>query len=121
MSKSTPRGIILRLLALLISTLPAAVCTLCYFPTWKSEGGEVMLSGVAVTLLCLGAIPIIKHVRRLLASPSVPIIWLMVFLLFLASSRIAEQMLVISLVGFLSNCVGAVIYRLAARGDKNEA
>ena len=51
---------------------------------------------------------------------STHVMWLVLFILFFALSKIADQMIVISFIGFISNFISSFIFR-AARGDRNEA
>ena len=41
--------------------------------------------------------------------------WLFTFILFYTMSRIADEMTVISLVGAISNAIGAILFRIAGR------
>jgi hypothetical protein len=58
-------------------------------------------------------VPIFRAIKRALASPSAPLLWLVIFLLFLSLSRIADDITVIAFVGFVSNLCGALFFRLA--------
>ena len=49
-------------------------------------------------------------------SASSYLLWLIMFLLFITLSKIGEQMTVISFVGFISNLLGAICFKLAKRG-----
>jgi Co/Zn/Cd efflux system component len=42
--------------------------------------------------------------------------WFAVFIVFLTLSSIAQEMTVVAFVGFVSNLVGALIFRLAEGG-----
>ena len=102
--------------------LPPAICTLAYFPLWKTVGYESCIAGGTALLLALCAIPLYKLLRKWLSSYSSYLIWLILFLLFFALSKIADQMTVISLVGFIGNLLGAVCFHIARRiggGKKN--
>ena len=111
------KRLILRAAALAISILPSALTTLLYFPLWAERGGDAVLSGFAAFLLLLSALPLYRLVKRLLSSPSVWVMWLFTFILFYSMSKIVDEMIVISLVGTISNAVGAVLFRLARRSD----
>ena len=113
------RRVILYALGILFSTLPPAVATLTYFPLWKSLGAEHVLSGMAVLLLAVCSVPIIRHLKARFRSPSAYVIWLLIFLTFFALSSIAHEMKVISLVGFVGNLIGAVLFKLS-RGGRDE-
>lgn len=105
----------LHILGFALCILPPAVCTLMYFPLWKSVGYEYCIAGGAALLLALCMIPLYKFIRKRLESYSSYLIWLLLFLLFFALSRIAEQMTVISFAGFIGNLLGAICFYFARR------
>ena len=113
MAKRLSLKILFGALGVLLCTVPVIVCILTYFPIWIAEGGEEMLSGIALFLIIIALLPLYKTVRRLLASPSGYMIWLILFILFFALSKIAEEMTVICFVGFVSNALGAVSFKLS--------
>ncbi len=104
--------------AFLSAAVPIAV-TLSYFPLWR-ESGEAAISGISLLLLLIAAVPIFRIIKKILATPSAPVIWLLVFIAFLLFSRIANEVTVISFFGFISNAVGAIFFKLAAREEKNK-
>lgn len=107
-----------RAVATAVSVIPTGVAVLSYFPVWVAEGGESVLSGFTALLLILTAVPLYRVIRGLLRSPSAWVMWLITFILFLTLSRIADEMTVISLVGLVSNVVGALIYRAEVKKDE---
>ena len=107
-------SISLHILAFALSVIPAALCTLLYFPIWSTEGAR-SASGIGALLLVFSFIPICKGLKRLLSSPSVTTLWLIIFVLFFALSRIAEEMTVVSFVGFLSNLIASAVFKIAGR------
>lgn len=111
----------LHIAGFLLCILPPAVCTLMYFPLWKAVGYESCIAGGTALLLALCAIPLYKLIKRFFTSYSSYMIWLILFLLFLGLSKIADQMTVISLVGFIGNLLGAVCFYIARRiGGRNK-
>lgn len=116
MTRSNPIGrIALRGLAIALCVIPVSSAILCYFPVWVAEGGEGIIPGVTVLLLTLAALPLWRLIRRALASLASYTLWLIAFLVFLCLSRIADEMTVISFVGFVGNALGAIVFRIADR------
>ena len=68
----------------------------------------------------MAAVPAVRFFKKIIASPSATLIWFISFVLFFSLSRIAEDMTVISFVGFISNLVGAVFFKLADRYTESE-
>ena len=112
----------LHILGFCLCILPPAVCTLMYFPLWKTIGYEYCIAGGAALILVLCMIPLYKFLRRKFESYSSYLIWLILFLLFFALSKIADQMTVISFAGFVGNILGAICFHIAkrVRGVKTE-
>ena len=110
---------VFNLAGLTLSTVPVAICILLYFPVWRERGIVATLSGFTLLLLALATVPLINLIKRALKSPSAPIMWLGVFIVFLTLSSIADEMTVVAFVGFVSNLIGAVFFRLA-EGKRNE-
>ena len=110
--------IILRALGMTVSVVPPAVATLSYFPIWQGEGAAPLLSGICLALMLVAGAPVLKLLRERFATPSVPIIWLTVFIAFAALGRIADEVAAIALVGTVSNFLGAILFRAAAVGEK---
>ena len=106
---------LLSALAVAVSVIPVAAATFSYFSVWCERGSKAVLSGTALILLLLASAPIFKLIKKALASPSVPLLWLAVFAIFFALRNIADEITVISFVGFISNSAGALIFKLAQR------
>lgn len=112
------RRLLLGATALLVSVLPPLLAVCSYFPVWREAGAGTVLSGFAALLLVMTLAPLLKALARVLSSPSVWGMWVISFILFFTLSRIADEMVVISLVGAISNLIGAIIFRAARRaGD----
>lgn len=107
-------------LGLIFSTLPPFFAVLSYFPIWRERGAEAVLSGLSLCLILICAVPLIRTVKKALCSPSAPLIWFFVFILFFALSRIAEDITVIAFVGFISNLFGAIFFAIARRSQRGE-
>ena len=120
MNDTTLKRHALTLLAILVSVVPPSVAILLYFPVWKNSGAVSVVSGFGILLLTLASVPIFRLIRERFRSPSAHVMWLVLFVLFFALSKIADEMTVISFVGFVSNFIASFIFR-AARRDINEA
>ncbi len=111
----------LHIIGLMFCILPPAVCTLCYFPLWRSEGGGTVIAGGCALLLALSAIPLMRIIREKLRSPASYVLWLAAFLLFFGVARIADEMTVISFVGFVGNIIGALFFKLGGRHNEKRS
>ena len=108
-------GLALRFASLLLATVPVIAATLSYFSLWRKEGPLTMLSGFTLLLLLLSLSPLIKLVKRYFKSPTATAMWFFVFLIFFALSKIADEMVVISFVGYLGNLAGAFLWKISRR------
>ena len=117
MQRTKNKGLkaLLRAVAAIISVLAPALAVLFYFPLWQSGAPEKLLSGGVLLLLIICAVPLFKILSRIIKTPAAHTLWLIIFIAFYLLSSIAEQMTVISFTGFLSNAIGALIFKLSER------
>jgi chromate transport protein ChrA len=107
--------ILLKALALIFCIVPVSVCIISYFPLWSHQGGGYVVSGFAVLLFVVAFSPLFRLVKDLFKSPAGYTVWFCLFVLFFVLSKIANEMTVISLVGFFGNLIGALLFKLAER------
>ena len=107
-------------LGLGICIIPVVVAILSYFPLWLAREDASVLSGLAVLLITAALVPMYKYLGSILRSPSAPLMWFAVFIVFLFLSKIANEMTVISFVGFTTNLIGSLFFKFAKRYDKEE-
>ena len=107
--------ILLYAAGLTFSVVPPLVTTLTYFPLWTDRGGGAMLSGLAALLLLFSFVPLFNLIRTHIKTPSAPMLWFLIFLVFFLLAEIAAEMRVISLVGLVGNLIGSVFFHLAKR------
>ncbi len=107
------RNILLYLLGLAISVIPVSAAIISYFPIWAEVRNGSVISGISLVLLLIAAKPIYNHLKMSIRSPSAYMLWLSVFVLFFLLSRIADEMTVIAFVGFVSNALGAVLFKMS--------
>lgn len=115
MNNSPLKAALIRFLALLISVGAPLTAVLLYFPVWKRGGAASLVSGFMLFLFILVSVPLFKFMGERLRSAAAPIMWLFVFIVFFSLSRIADEMTVISLIGFISNLIAALLFRVAER------
>ena len=109
------KTVVLKFSGMLLCILPVTASVLCYFPIWIAEGGEKIISGITVLLFALAMIPMYRGIKRLLSSPASYTLWFIAFILFFLLSHIADEMTVISFVGFIGNGMGAILFKLSER------
>lgn len=113
------RHLLFNALGLIFSVIPVGVAILSYFPLWLARDDASILSGLALLLCAAALVPFYRYVRDALRSASAPLMWFIFFVIFLLLSKIADEITVISFVGFVSNLIGAIFFRIA-RKVKNE-
>ena len=101
------------------SVIPVGVSVLSYFPLWVAREDASVLSGLSLVLMLAALVPCLRYIRTALRTASAPVLWLTVFLTFSLLSRIANEVTVISFIGFVGNLVGAVFFKLA-RGSNDD-
>lgn len=112
------RSFIFIALGVLISVTAPLIATVTYFPVWRIRGGAETLSGVALVFILICAMPLARLIKRALSSASIPLLWLYIFIVFYALESIAHEVTVVALVGFISNTVGAILYKIGRKGVK---
>lgn len=104
-------------LGYLFCLLPPILAILERFPLFAREGSAPVLSGLALLLLLVAAIPLKRGMTALLhkflRSPSAFTVWGVIWIFFEVFGRIAEAIADIALVATLSSLIGAVFFRLA--------
>ncbi len=121
LSRNNPaKRLLFSSLGLAISIIPVVVATLSYFPLWLAREDASALSGICVLLIGAALVPMYKYLGRMLRSPSAPLMWFSVFVVFLLLSKIANEMTVISFVGFTTNLIGSVFFKLAERYGRED-
>ena len=111
------RRLILHALGLGFSVIPVAVSIFSYFPLWLAREDASILSGLALVLCALALVPFFRYLREAVRTASAPVMWLALFIVFLLLSKIANEITVIAFVGFVSNLVGAIFFKLARAAD----
>jgi hypothetical protein len=105
---------LLRVTGLALCVLPPALAVLDYFPLWLADGRKTT-SAFAFLLLLLCALPLWRQIKRWLASPSVWMLWLFVFVFLSLFASIIEGLTAVAFFGFLGGLPGALLLKLADR------
>ena len=119
MRSNPARRLLLNALGIFFSVIPVTVSIFSYFPLWIAREDASVLSGFTLVLLLLALVPCFKYLKVALQSASAPFLWFIIFITFMLLSRIADEITVISFVGFVGNVIGAIFFRIA-RARVNE-
>ena len=111
--RTKTKNVLLYVLGLFLCTGPVLMAIFSYFPLWREAGGGRVVSGGALLLAVLAWTPLFRFIKRVIASPAAYMMWLFVFILFFALSKIAHEMTVIAFVGFVGNALGALCFKLS--------
>ena len=88
------------------------IATLTQFPIWVEKSSEATVSGLFLLFALLSAIPLAKQIKEFIKSPSVWVLWIVLFAFFIMLRNIIDEMVIVCFVGMLSNIVGAGIYKV---------
>ena len=117
MSKST-KGKIIKTIALIVDVAGPLIATLICFPVWIERSTSATISGIAVFGILLSIIPVFKLIRKKSWTPSAWLIWVLLGVFFVTLRTIIDEMAIVSVVGAISNIIGAFVYKLGERIDK---
>lgn len=109
----------LKAAALAIDVGAPMSATLTQFPLWIERSAGATVSGLVILFAIMSAVPLMRYYKRILKSPSAPLMWGILFGLLSALHSIIEEMLVISFVGLVANVIGWGLFKLA--GEEKEA
>lgn len=109
--------LVLNILALALCIAPPAITALYYFPLWTDATARV--SGLAVLILIVCAIPFWRVLRDTFKNPSVKTIWFVGLLTFWLIRPIVDEMIVICAVGCIANWIGGLIFKWRDKYKEN--
>lgn len=108
-----------KILGFLFCIVPPLIVTVIKYPLWSANKGAT-LSVVSVILIVLCCIPFKKYLKEVWKNPSAWQMWLFIFLADIILENIAQMTKIISLVGFISSIIGAVMFQLSKRYETRE-
>lgn len=103
-----------------LCVIPPVIATAQFFPFWRTSNAK-SISGMAVILIVISCIPVWKHAKRALKSPSAWKIWCIVFVFCAVTKDIIADMYVIAAVGLLSSLLGSVVFSAAKKYRKEDS
>jgi hypothetical protein len=113
--KNTTKGNILKAVAIALDVCAPFVATLTQFPIWVNKSAEATFSGLFIIFAFLSCLPFIKYIKAYFRSPSVWVVWLVLFVSLFALRSIISEMLIVCFIGAISNCIGAVLYKIGKK------
>lgn len=120
MTKKT-KGRVLKTSAVVLDVAAPLGATIAQFPIWIEDSARATVSGLFLVFAFLCCIPFYKVIFSWLKSPSIPILWTVIFVLLYALAQIINQMLVVAVVGIISNMIGSFIYKYGEKiGEEDD-
>lgn len=110
--KNTTKSKICKITAIGVDVAAPLAATISQFPIWVDKSSSATISGLFLVFAFLSSIPFMKQIKAYLKSPSAWSMWCIFLVLFIALRNIIDQMVIIALVGLLSNACGEGIYKL---------
>ena len=96
------------------------VATLMQFPVWVQHSSESTMSCMFIFLAFLCCIPFIRQIKAYLKSPASWFMWTLIGGIMLAIRSIIDQMIIICIVGAISNVMGAILFHVAKKVEEKE-
>ncbi len=110
--KRSTKAAILKTAAIGIDVGVPVIATLTQFPLWVQHSAEATMSGLCLMFLAISALPFLKVIKEYFKSPSVWVIFAIIFVLLLLLRNIIDQMLIVSFAGLVANLIGAGLYNV---------
>lgn len=114
------KGKMIKGAALALDIVAPLTATLTQFPAWVERSAGSTVSGTFVVFAILSSIPLFRFLKNIFKTPSTPLLWGVAFALLICFRNIVDEMIVICLVGTISNIAGTAIYKVGEGMDKEE-
>lgn len=119
--KNATKGKMIQGFAILLDVAVPLAATFSQFPLWVEQSSEATMSGLFLVFAFFSILPFLKQLKTFFQSPSVPVIWIILFFLFVALRNIINEMIIVCFAGMIANLIGAGIYNIgksvAAKAD----
>ncbi len=117
--RNITKGAIIKGCAVCLDVFVPLAATFVQFPIWVERSSEATMSGLFLVLALVSALPFLKQIKAYFKSPSVWVIWIVLFALFVCLKNIIDEMIVVCFAGMLANIIGCGIYKIGKIvGDK---
>ncbi len=110
--KRATKGKIIKGSAVVIDVAAPLIATICQFPVWIEKSSSATISGIFLLFAFFSCLPFIKQIKMWMKSPSVPVLWVIFLVLFSLLRNIIDQMWMVCVIGAVSNCFGAILYKV---------
>ena len=104
---------LLRGLAVVVDMAAPLIAIFIQFPIWVDRSSGATVSGLAVLLMVIAAIPLKNKIKAWLKTPSIPVLWAVLFFASVVVVKILNEIIVVAFVGMVANIVGAAIDAIA--------
>ncbi len=118
--KNATKGKIIKAAAVSVDVLVPLIATITQFPIWIEQSGEATISGLFLMLAFFSCLPFVKQIKEYMKSPSVMVLWCIIYVLLTVLKNIINQMVVVCFAGLIANAIGAAIYKLGETIEKKE-
>ena len=118
--KNATRGKIIKGCAVGLDVAVPAITAMTQFPVWVEKSSEATVSGLFLFFAVLSCIPFINQIKQFMKSPSVPVLWIVLLVAFVAIRNIIDEAIVICFFGAIANIIGAGIYKIGDVVGKRE-
>jgi hypothetical protein len=113
--KNKTKGTIIKWVSIVLCVGAPLAATISQFPVWIATSDRATISGIAVILLFLSCLPFIRVIKEKLKSPAAWLVWTILAVLTILLANIIYQMRFVCIVGAISNGIGALLFKWAAR------
>lgn len=111
MTRAT-QGKIVKGAAIALDVGAPLIATLTQFPVWVNKSSEATVSGLFLLLALVSVIPFFKQIKEYIKSPSVWVLWTVIFGMLIVLRSILDEMIIVCFVGMVANILGAGIYNV---------
>jgi hypothetical protein len=88
------------------------IATATQFPIWVEKSSEATISGLFLLFALLSALPFVNQIKAWMKSPSVPVMWVILFASFVLMRNIIDEMIAVCFFGMAANILGAGVHKL---------